>query len=118
MSLALDTLPLWFAALWAGVIGLAMGSFFTVAAWRWPREESLVHPRSHCPACQTTLRWFELVPVFSWLVLRGRCRTCGAAIPVRDTLVELAGAVVAGVATAVAGGGLCPSRPSRRARSR
>jgi leader peptidase (prepilin peptidase) / N-methyltransferase len=89
VSLSLDTVPLWYWAVLAGVFGLAMGSFFTVAAWRWPREESLVTPRSHCTGCERTLHWYELVPVLSWVVQRGHCRGCGSGISWRYPAIEL-----------------------------
>lgn len=74
----------------AGTFGLAVGSFLNVVLYRVPRHESIVRPRSRCPACGTTLTGWENVPVVSWLALRGRCRTCGAPISVRYPLVELA----------------------------
>lgn len=78
------------------VLGAVIGSFLNVVFWRVPRHESIVHPPSHCPSCGTTLGPAELVPVFSWVALRGRCRHCAAAIPARDTLVELVCALVGG----------------------
>ena len=59
--------------------------------------ESIVQPGSHCPSCHTPLQVYELVPVFSWLALRGRCRTCGLHISARYPLVELACALLFGV---------------------
>ena len=93
----LHPLPL----LWIALLGACVGSFLNVVAWRLPRQESVVSPRSHCPHCGTTLRWFDNLPVLSWLLLRGHCRHCGATIPLRYPAVEL---LVAGlfVATAVA----------------
>jgi leader peptidase (prepilin peptidase)/N-methyltransferase len=76
-------------ALLAALLGTCIGSFLNVVAWRLPRQESVVRPRSHCPRCGTTLRWFENIPVLSWLLLRGRCRHCGTAIAVRYPAVEL-----------------------------
>ena len=76
-------------ALLAALLGACIGSFLNVVAWRLPRQESVVRPRSHCPRCGTTLRWFENIPVLSWLLLRGRCRHCGTAIAVRYPAVEL-----------------------------
>ena len=95
MSLQLDAVPSGLWAAWAGVLGLAAGSFFTVAVYRWPREQSLVRPRSHCTACGRTLRPLELVPVLSWLLQRGRCRGCGTAISWRYPAIELASGAVA-----------------------
>mgnify|MGYP001232107371 CR=1 FL=1 len=90
--------PTWFWALVAGLLGLAMGSFFTVACWRWPRGESLSHPRSHCTTCDRTLAWYEMVPVLSWVALRGRCRRCGTPVSWRYPAIELASGALAAAA--------------------
>jgi leader peptidase (prepilin peptidase)/N-methyltransferase len=79
----------------AGVVfaflgGLLVGSFLTVVAHRVPRGESIVGPRSRCPACGAQIAAYDNVPVFSWLLLRGRARCCGAAISPRYPLTELA----------------------------
>jgi leader peptidase (prepilin peptidase) / N-methyltransferase len=85
--------------IFAGLLGLAFGSFLNVCLSRWPTGESIVHPRSHCRNCGRTLAWWENVPLVSWLFLRGRCRSCHAWIGWRDPLVELAvGALWATVA--------------------
>jgi len=70
-------------------LGLCIGSFLNVVAWRYPRQESMVMPRSHCPHCGTGLGWSENIPVLSWLLLRGRCRHCGSSISLRYPAVEL-----------------------------
>jgi leader peptidase (prepilin peptidase)/N-methyltransferase len=70
--------------------GLMAGSFVTVVAHRVPRGESIVGPRSRCPACEVQIAAYDNVPVFSWLVLRGRARCCGATISARYPLTELA----------------------------
>jgi leader peptidase (prepilin peptidase) / N-methyltransferase len=70
------------------VLGLAVGSFLNVVVRRVPAEESVVRPGSHCPACTAPIPARDNVPVLSWLLLRGRARCCGAAIPVRYPLVE------------------------------
>ncbi len=70
--------------------GLLVGSFLTVVAYRVPRGESIVGPRSRCPACGEQIAAYDNVPVFSWLLLRGRARCCGAAISPRYPLTELA----------------------------
>lgn len=74
----------------AGLLGLLSGSFLNVCATRWPEDESVIKPRSHCRSCNRTLSWWENVPLASWLALRGRCRSCGARIGWRYPLVELA----------------------------
>jgi leader peptidase (prepilin peptidase)/N-methyltransferase len=82
-----------------GVAGLAVGSFLNVVIYRVPRHESIVTPPSHCPACSVPIREYDNIPVISWLVLRGRCRTCGAAISPRYLVVELlTAALFAGLA--------------------
>jgi leader peptidase (prepilin peptidase)/N-methyltransferase len=78
------------ATLFAGLSGLAFGSFLNVCLSRWPAGESVVKPASHCRSCGRTLSWWENIPLLSWLALRGRCRTCKAAISWRYPLVELA----------------------------
>jgi len=85
-------------AVLAGIFGLAIGSFLNVCIDRLPRGESLVHSRSHCEGCSRQLAAGELVPVLSYLVLRGRCRSCGARIPRRLPCVEAAtGLIFAGL---------------------
>jgi leader peptidase (prepilin peptidase) / N-methyltransferase len=79
--------------------GLIAGSFTTVVAHRVPRGESIVGPRSRCPACGVQIAAYDNVPVLSWLLLRGRARCCGAAIAARYPLTELAlGALYAATA--------------------
>ena len=62
------------------LIGASIGSFLNVCIYRLPRRESLVWPASHCTSCGRTLSWYENMPIIGWLVLRGRCRTCGERI--------------------------------------
>ena len=71
------------------VVGLALGSFLNVCISRLPRDESVIRPRSHCPACGAFLRWHDNIPLLSWLLLRRRCRACGAPIALRYPAVEL-----------------------------
>jgi leader peptidase (prepilin peptidase)/N-methyltransferase len=85
----------------AALFGLLIGSFLNVVAWRLPRGESLVKPRSKCPGCGMQLKPYDNVPVFSWLVLRGRCRGCGEKISARYPVVEAVTALLyAGVVAA------------------
>lgn len=89
------------AAVAALLGGLIIGSFLNVVAWRLPRGESLSHPGSHCPKCDTPIKPYDNVPLVSWLVLRGRCRHCGEPISPRYPLVELTtGLLWAGVVLA------------------
>jgi leader peptidase (prepilin peptidase)/N-methyltransferase len=77
-------------AAYAALLGLSLGSFLNVCVLRLPAGRSVFRPRSSCPSCGRTLRWFENVPVLSYVGLRGRCRTCRARISVQYPLVELA----------------------------
>jgi leader peptidase (prepilin peptidase)/N-methyltransferase len=76
------------------VLGLLVGSFLNVVVWRVPRGKSVASPPSACPGCGHPIRARDNVPVLSWLLLRGRCRDCGATISARYPLVELATAVL------------------------
>ncbi len=71
-----------------------IGSFLNVCVYRWPNELSVVKPRSRCGSCGTPIAWYDNVPVLSWLILRGRCRTCGASISIQYPLIELATALI------------------------
>jgi leader peptidase (prepilin peptidase)/N-methyltransferase len=87
-------LPGWFFPLWATLFGLIFGSFANVCIHRLPDHRSVIRPRSSCPGCGALVRAKDNIPIFSWLWLRGRCRSCGMAIPARYPLVEaLAGAL-------------------------
>ncbi len=78
----------------AGLFGLAAGSFLNVCIWRLPRKESIVWPGSHCPQCGRGLSWFENIPLFSFLLFRGRCRYCPKAISKRYPAVETLSACI------------------------
>jgi leader peptidase (prepilin peptidase)/N-methyltransferase len=75
-------------ATFAGVLGAVFGSFLNVVVHRLPRHESLVTPASHCPKCGTPVKPYDNIPSLSWLLLRGHCRGCGAAISARYPLIE------------------------------
>lgn len=78
--------------------GLCIGSFLNVCIWRIPRDESIVWPGSHCPACHHALAPWDNVPLLSWLLLNGKCRHCKAPISPRYFVVELlTGALFAGL---------------------
>lgn len=74
----------------AGLVGLCVGSFLNVVIYRLPRGMSLAWPASHCTACGYSLRWYDNIPVLSYVLLGGKCRKCGVAISPRYMLVELA----------------------------
>lgn len=78
------------AAAFLALLGFALGSFAGVVAFRLPRGESPIGGRSRCDSCDAPVSPRDNLPVVSWLLLRGRCRSCGAAIPIRYPLVELA----------------------------
>jgi len=82
------------AATFAGVLGAIVGSFLNVVAHRLPRHESLITPASHCPRCGTPVKPYDNIPILSWLLLRGHCRSCGEPISVRYPLVEAATAAL------------------------
>ena len=81
------------AQIYAFVIGACVGSFLNVCIVRWPRERSVLRPRSRCPRCANQLAWFENVPMLSWVALRGKCRCCDEPISVMYPLVELVVAI-------------------------
>ncbi|WKE66104.1 A24 family peptidase [Gallaecimonas kandeliae] len=110
--------PLWFTV-FVLVFGLLVGSFLNVVIYRlpvmlerrWQRESrellalepladqapfNLMVPQSHCPKCHASVAWYDNVPLLSWLILRGRCRHCKVAIPVRYPLVELVTGLMSG----------------------
>jgi leader peptidase (prepilin peptidase)/N-methyltransferase len=72
----------------AGVLGAIVGSFLNVVAYRLPRRESLVTPASRCPSCGTPVKPYDNIPILSWLLLRGRCRSCAEPISPRYPFVE------------------------------
>ncbi|MEI6364703.1 MAG: prepilin peptidase [Actinomycetes bacterium] len=76
------------------LLGLLVGSFLNVVIARVPAGESIVSPRSRCPGCQTEISPLDNIPVLSWLILRGKCRTCSMSISYRYPIVELLTAVV------------------------
>lgn len=77
-----------FGAAYAAVVGLCVGSFLNVVAWRLPRGESIVRPRSRCPHCSSPIAARDNVPLLSFAILRGRCRSCGEPIAWRYPAVE------------------------------
>lgn len=81
--------PLSIPYLAVGVFGLILGSFLNVCIRRIPRRESIVTPRSHCPRCGRLIRWFDNIPVLSYLLLGGRCRNCHERISLLYPLVEI-----------------------------
>jgi leader peptidase (prepilin peptidase)/N-methyltransferase len=87
-------LPAAFIFAAVAVFGALIGSFLNVVIHRVPREESIAFPASHCPSCDAAIRPYDNIPVVSWAVLRGRCRSCRAPISARYPAVELLTAVM------------------------
>ena len=72
-------------------LGACIASFLNVVIWRVPRGESIVRPSSHCPKCGAAIRWYQNLPILSWLALRGKCANCRAPISPRYVIVEALG---------------------------
>lgn len=77
------------------LIGICVASFVNVVIWRVPQGLDFVKGRSFCPTCKHELKWLDLFPIFSYVFLKGKCRYCGAKIPMRDTLLECIGGIFA-----------------------
>ncbi|MGB5750126.1 MAG: prepilin peptidase [Desulfobacterales bacterium] len=77
------------------LVGLCIGSFLNVCIYRLPASKSIVHPRSMCPHCDTLIPFYDNIPVFSYLWLKGQCRNCKVKIPMRYPMVELLGGLFA-----------------------
>ena len=75
-------------------IGACIASFLNVCIWRLPRNESVVRPASHCPNCNAAIKWYQNIPVLSYLALRGTCANCRKPISMRYTIVELLGGIL------------------------
>jgi len=81
-------------AIFALVFGMVVGSFLNVCICRMPNNESVVSPPSHCPNCSYQIRWYDNIPVISYLLLRGKCRGCGSRISLQYPLVELLNGII------------------------
>lgn len=86
-------------AVFAGLFGLVFGSFYNVVGLRVPKKESIVTPPSHCVGCNRRLHAIDLVPVFSYLFLRGKCRTCGTKLSPIYAFTELVTGILFAFAT-------------------
>ncbi len=87
-------LPPSFALIFIGVLGAIIGSFLNVVIHRVPVGESIVFPNSRCPGCSAAIGWYDNIPILSYLVLRGQCRSCKTGIAIRYPAVELLTAVL------------------------
>ena len=76
------------------IYGLLIGSFLNVLIYRIPKKENIAVVRSHCMKCNYQLKWYDLVPLFSWLFLRGKCRKCGEKISIQYPLIEAANGIL------------------------
>lgn len=76
------------------MLGACVASFLNVVIWRAPRGESVAFPPSHCPKCSSRIRWWQNIPILSWLALRGKCANCKMPISPRYILIELLGALL------------------------
>lgn len=95
-----------FLMVYAFALGAVVGSFLNVLIHRVPRRLSIVSPGSSCPACGAAIRWYQNIPLLSWVLLRARCANCGARISIRYPVVELAGGVIGVLTVARYGIGL------------
>jgi leader peptidase (prepilin peptidase)/N-methyltransferase len=93
MQMIAERLPLVFS-IWVFCLGAVVGSFLNVVIARVPAGESIVSPGSRCPRCKSEIRWYDNIPLFSWIILRARCRKCGLPISIRYPVVELITAVL------------------------
>jgi len=89
----------------AVLLGLCVGSFLNVCIARLPEEQSIVSPPSHCPRCDTRIHWYDNIPLLSYIMLRGRCRSCAEPISIRYPIVE---AMTAGLALLIVRSGFTP----------
>lgn len=80
--------------IYAALVGACVGSFLNVCVYRWPAELSVLRPRSRCPRCETPIKWYDNIPVLSYLILRGRCRKCGEPISAQYPAIELIVALI------------------------
>lgn len=71
------------------ITGLLFGSFYNVVGLRLPKKESIIYPSSHCPKCNHKLSWYELIPVLSYIFLKGKCKNCKEKISIMYPVVEL-----------------------------
>lgn len=85
------------------LFGITIGSFLNVCIYRIPKKEDIVFERSHCMSCGNVLKWYELIPVFSFLFLRGKCRNCGAKLSMQYPMIELLNGILYLLVVAVKG---------------
>lgn len=86
--------PEWVMWVLAAAIGAAIGSFLNVCIYRWPAEQSVISPPSRCGSCGHQLAWRDNIPIFGWLLLRGRCRYCGVGVSAQYPIIEATTALI------------------------
>ena len=79
---------IWMIYIVVFIFGLIIGSFLNVVIYRVPRNQSIINPPSHCPKCNTKLKWYDMIPLLSYIILKGKCRYCGTKISFQYPLVE------------------------------
>lgn len=84
----------WLFTFFAFWLGCNIGSFLNVCAWRIPNKMSVISPPSHCPKCDYVIKFYENVPIFGWLFLKGRCSSCGDKISARYIIAELVTGII------------------------
>ena len=84
----MSVLPLFIIGITVFMIGLVIGSFSNVCIYRLPRNESVIFPASHCPSCNQSIKWYDNIPLLSYLILKGKCRFCQNKISSQYPLVE------------------------------
>ncbi len=77
------------------IFGIIIGSFLNVVIYRIPKGESIAYPASRCQSCQTPLKWYHNIPIFSWIFLRGKCGFCGEKISIQYPIIELVTGLIA-----------------------
>ena len=87
-------LPIYWWWIYAALVGAAVGSFLNVCVYRWPAEQSVLRPSSRCPGCEQHIRWYDNIPIVSYLLLRGSCRNCGMRISAQYPIIELIVALI------------------------
>ncbi len=88
------------------IFGLLIGSFLNVCIYRIPKKENITTTRSHCMACGNVIKWYDLVPVISYLLLRGKCRNCGAKLSIQYPVIELLNGILYCIVLAIMGPGI------------
>lgn len=90
----MSEIPAYWGWIYAALIGACIGSFLNVCVYRWPADLSVLRPRSRCPSCETPIKWYDNIPIVSYLLLRGQCRNCGMRISAQYPAIELLVALI------------------------